>query len=79
VLVFAEATSCLDNTTEQSVMGAIEGLSSDLTILLIVHRQTTVRRCDIIVELEHGQMVAQGTYKQLLEHSPSFRRIARAI
>ena len=76
VLVFDEATSALDNATEQSVMDAIEGLDSDLTILLIAHRLTTVRRCDIIVELEHGQVVAQGTYEQLLECSPSFRGMA---
>ena len=76
VLVFDEATSALDNATEQSVMDAIEGLSSDLTILLIAHRLTTVRRCDTIVELEHGRVVAQGTYEQLLERSPSFRRMA---
>jgi ATP-binding cassette subfamily B protein len=79
VLVFDEATSALDNATEQSVMDAIEGLSSDLTILLIAHRLTTVRRCDTIVELEHGRVVAQGTYEQLLERSPSFRSMARAI
>jgi ATP-binding cassette subfamily B protein len=79
VLVFDEATSALDNTTEQSVMDAIEGLSSDLTILLIAHRLTTVRRCSTIAELEHGRVVAQGTYEQLLVRSPSFRRMARAI
>ena len=79
VLVFDEATSALDNATEQSVMDAIEGLSSDLTILLIAHRLTTVRRCDAIAELEHGQVVAQGTYEQLLEGSPKFRRMARGI
>jgi ABC-type multidrug transport system fused ATPase/permease subunit len=77
VLVFDEATSALDNSTEQSVMDAIEGLSSNLTILLIAHRLTTVRRCDTIVELEQGKVVAQGTYEQLLEHSPSFQRMAR--
>jgi ATP-binding cassette subfamily B protein len=75
VLVFDEATSALDNATEKSVMDAIEGLSRDLTILLIAHRLTTVRRCDIIVELEHGRVVAQGTYEQLLERSASFRRM----
>ncbi len=79
VLVFDEATSALDNATEQSVMDAIEGLNRDLTILLIAHRLTTVRRCDIIVELEHGRVVAQGTYEHLLECSPSFRKMARAI
>jgi ATP-binding cassette, subfamily B, bacterial PglK len=79
VLVFDEATSALDNTTEQSVMDAIEELNNDLTILLIAHRLTTVQRCDTIVELEHGRVVAQGTYEQLLERSPSFRRMARAV
>jgi ATP-binding cassette subfamily B protein len=79
VLVFDEATSALDSTTEQSVMDAIEGLNSDITILVIAHRLTTVRRCDLIVELEHGRVVAQGTYEQLLECSPSFRRMASVI
>jgi ABC-type multidrug transport system fused ATPase/permease subunit len=79
VLVFDEATSALDNATEQSVMDAIEGLGSDLTILIIAHRLTTVQRCDIIVELEHGRVAAQGTYEQLVERSPSFRRMARGI
>ena len=79
VLVFDEATSALDNATEQSVMDAIEGLNRDLTILLIAHRLTTVRRCDFIVELERGRVVAQGTYEQLLECSPSFRSVAHAV
>jgi ABC-type multidrug transport system fused ATPase/permease subunit len=56
VLVFDEATSALDNATEQAVMDAIEGLSRDLTILIIAHRLTTVQRCDTIVELEHGRV-----------------------
>jgi ATP-binding cassette, subfamily B, bacterial PglK len=77
VLVFDEATSALDNATEQSVMDAIEGLNSDLTILLVAHRLTTVRHCDNIVELEHGRVVAQGTYEQLLKYSPSFGRMAK--
>ena len=79
VLVFDEATSALDNATEQSVMDAIEGLSSDLTILLIAHRLSTIKRCDTIVQLERGKLVAQGSYQQLLESSPSFRRMAGAI
>tara|TARA_B110000967_G_scaffold188918_1_gene212184 strand:+ start:1392 stop:3203 length:1812 start_codon:yes stop_codon:yes gene_type:complete len=76
VLVFDEATSALDNSTEQSVMEAIEGLNRDLTVLLIAHRLSTVRGCDNIVELEHGRVVAQGTYEQLLECSQSFRDMA---
>jgi ABC-type multidrug transport system fused ATPase/permease subunit len=77
VLVFDEATSALDNVTEQSVMDAIEGLDRDLTILLIAHRLSTVRHCDIIIELENGHVVAQGTYEQLIKNSPSFSTMAK--
>jgi len=78
VLVFDEATSALDNATERSVMAAIDELSRDLTVILIAHRLTTVRRCDVIVELAGGRVVAQGTYDQLLDSSPSFRQMAHA-
>ena len=76
VLVFDEATSALDNTTEKSVMEAIEGLDRDHTILIIAQRLTTVQHCDTIVEFENGRLVAQGTYEELLECSPSFRKMA---
>lgn len=79
LLVFDEATSSLDNATEQAVMESIENLNQDLTILIIAHRLTTVQRCDEIIELKHGQVVAQGSYKQLLERSPSFRNMAFAV
>lgn len=72
LLVFDEATSALDSATEKSVMDAIEGLSKDLTILLIAHRLTTVKRCDTIVKIERGKLVAQGTYEQLIENNPNF-------
>ena len=78
VLVFDEATSALDNSTEQSVMDAVAELDRELTILLIAHRLSTVRTCDVIVELGRGKVVAQGSYEQLLERSPSFRRMAHA-
>jgi ABC-type multidrug transport system fused ATPase/permease subunit len=74
VLVFDEATSALDNNTEKSVMDAIEGLNRSLTILLIAHRLTTLRNCDIIVELKHGRVVAHGTYEELLNSSSSFNQ-----
>ena len=52
VLVFDEATSALDNETEQAVMEAIEDLSTDLTILIIAHRLTTIKNCAKIIELK---------------------------
>ena len=79
VLVLDEATSALDNVTERSVMDAIDNLDRGLTILVIAHRLTTVRRCDFIVQIENGRVSAQGTYEALLESSPSFRQMAHAV
>ena len=78
VLVLDEATSALDNATEKEVIDAIAGLDRELTILIIAHRLTTVRHCDSIVELENGQVVAQGTYDELMMTSDSFRSAAVA-
>jgi ATP-binding cassette subfamily B protein len=79
VLIFDEATSALDSATEQSVMDAIDGLDRDLTVLLIAHRLTTVRRCDVVVQLENGRVVSQGTYDELLESSAAFRILAKTV
>ena len=64
---------------EASVMDAIDNLDRGLTILVIAHRLTTVRRCDFIVQIENGRVSAQGTYEALLESSPSFRQMAHAV
>ena len=79
VIVFDEATSALDNATEREVMEAIEGLSGEFTIILIAHRLSTVERCDLVVELEKGQVVAQGSYQELIERSSSFKRMAGMV
>jgi ATP-binding cassette subfamily B protein len=76
VIVFDEATSALDNATEREVMGAIESLGGQFTIILIAHRLSTVERCDLLVELDRGQVVAQGSYGELMARSASFRNIA---
>jgi ATP-binding cassette, subfamily B, bacterial PglK len=79
ILVLDEATSALDNLTESMVMEAIEQLDRGLTILVIAHRLTTVRRCDCIVQVEGGRVAAQGTYDELYEQNPAFRQLARAV
>ena len=76
VLVFDEATSALDGVTEQEVMGAIEALHGQRTIILIAHRLTTVRHCEAIFEFENGRVVRSGTYDELLATSERFRKMA---
>lgn len=66
VLVFDEATSALDTTTEQSVMAAIEGLSRELTIVLIAHRLSTVERCDRVIRLDRECLIDDGPPRNVL-------------
>jgi len=67
VLVLDEATSALDSVTEKAVMDAIGDLNRNLTILIIAHRLTTLKTCDLIVKLEHGKIVAKGTYESMIK------------
>jgi len=66
VIIFDEATSALDNATESAVMEAIEELHEDLTVLIIAHRLTTLRNCDMIVELRHGRIMRKGDYDEVV-------------
>jgi ABC-type multidrug transport system fused ATPase/permease subunit len=75
VLVFDEATSALDNTTESSVMEAIDGLDESLTIILIAHRLSTLRQCNTIFVMDKGKVVAQGNYKDLIESCDIFKKM----
>ncbi len=76
VLVFDEATSALDGITEKVIMDAIHEFSGEKTIIMIAHRLKTVQKCDIIYIMEHGKVIDQGTYKQLLNNNPKFKKMA---
>jgi ABC-type multidrug transport system fused ATPase/permease subunit len=76
VLILDEATSALDGVTEDAVMQAIQELSHRKTIVLIAHRLRTVRHCDAIYLLEGGEVVARGTYDELMESNARFRSMA---
>ena len=79
VLILDEATSALDNLTEQEVMEAVHNLGHEITIILIAHRLSTVKACDIIFLLEKGELKAQGTFEELIQASERFRTMANGI
>jgi ATP-binding cassette, subfamily B, bacterial PglK len=58
IMVLDEATSALDNETESEVMEAIQALSSNMTVLIIAHRPSTVAGCDQIIRAENGKASA---------------------
>ncbi len=77
VLVLDEATSSLDGITEAEVMDAIKSASKDRTVIMIAHRLSTVQNCDVIYLMEKGNIIARGTYDELLVTNVTFRKMAK--
>ncbi len=76
VLLLDEATNALDGLTERELMATLGRLRGRYTTVLIAHRMSTVRSCDLIFQLEHGKLIGSGTYDALLRDSEAFRRMA---
>ena len=76
VLVFDEATSALDSQTERSVISSLASLDREVTVILVAHRLSTLKDCDVIVELTDGRIAGEGTYEGLMSTSPTFREMA---
>ncbi|MEP1496616.1 ABC transporter ATP-binding protein/permease, partial [Pseudophaeobacter sp.] len=66
ILLLDEATSALDTDTEQEIKDALERAAQGRTVLTIAHRLSTVAEADIIVVLEQGEVVEQGSHEDLL-------------
>ncbi|WP_298735338.1 ABC transporter ATP-binding protein [uncultured Psychrobacter sp.] len=77
ILVMDEATAALDNTTEKAFMSAINNLKGKKTLIMIAHRLSTVKDCDIIYFMENGEIIDSGSYECLLEKNMLFRRLAQ--
>jgi ABC-type multidrug transport system fused ATPase/permease subunit len=66
ILILDEATSSVDIGTERKIEEALRVLLADRTAFVIAHRLSTIRDADLIVVLEHGKIVEQGSHEQLL-------------
>lgn len=77
LLIFDEATSSLDNITEQIVMNALDNLTKDITVILIAHRLSTLRNCDDIILLENGELIANGQFDDLMKSNEKFRLMGK--
>ena len=76
VLIFDEATSALDNLTEKAVIDAVQKIGGNKTIIMIAHRLSTVKKCDIIFFLEKGKLTGQGTFEELIKSNENFQKSA---
>jgi ATP-binding cassette subfamily B protein len=78
VLVLDEATSALDTQTEQAVQEAIDAVSAGRTTITIAHRLSTIRDADLILVMESGKIVEQGTHASLLAAGGAYARLYAA-
>lgn len=78
LLILDEATSSVDTRTEVLVQQAMAALRSDRTSFVIAHRLSTIRDADLILVMEHGAIVEQGTHHELLEAKGHYHDLYQA-
>ncbi len=78
LLILDEATSSVDTRTELLVQQAMAALRSDRTSFVIAHRLSTIRDADVILVMEDGQIVEQGSHDQLLARNGAYARLYAA-
>ncbi len=78
MLILDEATSNVDTSTEREIQRAMRDLMHGKTCFVIAHRLSTIQNADLILVLDHGDVVEQGTHRELLERKGFYYRLYRA-
>ena len=79
LLILDEATSALDGGTEADVSEAIHGLHGSTTVIMIAHRLSTIRNADLVIYMENGSILAQGTFNEVRNMIPNFDKQANLM
>jgi len=77
ILILDEATSALDSETEKLVQSAINKMQKGRTTIIIAHRLSTIKNADRIIVLKDGEIIEQGTHKELLEVSGEYLKLTQ--
>jgi len=78
MLILDEATSNVDTRTEQQIQKAMRNLMKDKTCFVIAHRLSTIQNADLILVVDDGEVVEQGTHKELMDKKGPYRQLYEA-
>ena len=79
LLILDEATSALDSETEQAISDTLRELEGEVTTITVAHRLATVRLADQIAFFKEGLLISRGTFDEVREQVPDFRRQAALL
>ncbi len=75
ILILDEATASLDSESEKKVHKAIDNIIKDRTVIIIAHRLSTIINADKIIVIDQGEIVEEGTHKELLESNKKYKKL----
>ena len=75
IMVLDEATSALDTESERLVQNALENMMKHRTSIVIAHRLSTIQNADLIVVMQKGRIVEQGTHSELIQKNGMYKRL----
>ena len=75
IMVLDEATSALDTESERLVQSALENMMKHRTSIVIAHRLSTIQNADLIVVMQKGRIIEQGTHTELIQKNGMYKRL----
>jgi ABC-type multidrug transport system fused ATPase/permease subunit len=79
LLILDEATSALDGQTESALTDSLQVLHGQATIVVVAHRLSTIKSSDVVVYMDNGEIVAQGSFEEVRAHVPDFDNQAQSM